>query len=102
MDFDPDHLVRNPFAIGGLGGLVSLKFAPGATLLERAFNVSCGALLAGFLASAVAEYLSLRTDSMQGAVAFLIGVFGMNLVAAAVRVIRDVKLSDLLPWLRKE
>jgi CBS-domain-containing membrane protein len=101
FDFDPKEFIHNPFAVGGLGSIVSLKFAPGATWLERAFNVLCGVLMAGFLAVALAEFFSLTSEAMRGAIAFLIGVFGMNLVATVVVWIREMKLSDVVPWFRR-
>lgn len=56
MDFDPDRLAfLKPFAVGAAGGLVSLRYAPGLSYKERAFNLLCGALLAGFLTDAIAE-----------------------------------------------
>lgn len=33
MNFDADHILVSPFTIGGLGSLVALKFAPGASLV---------------------------------------------------------------------
>lgn len=103
MDFDPDRLaLLKPFALGAAGSLVSLRFAPGLTRRERAFNLLCGALMAGFLTDAVVELLGLRSPALWGATAFLVGVFGMNVLATTNAWLRELKLSDVLPWLRKE
>lgn len=103
MDFDLDRLAfLKPFAVGAAGGLVSLRYAPGLSRKERAFNLLCGALLAGFLTDAIFELFSLRSQAMWGAIAFLVGVFGMNVLATANTWLRELKLSDVLPWFRKE
>lgn len=103
VDFDPDRLAfLKPFAVGAAGGLVSLRYAPGLSRKERAFNLLCGTLLAGFLTDAIIELFGLRSPAMWGAIAFLVGVFGMNVLAAVNGWLRELKLSDVLPWFRKE
>lgn len=100
-NFDPDKLLSSPFVIGAAGAIVALKGAPGKSWLERIFNAGCGALLAGFLSAAIAEWLGLRTPEMRSAIAFVVGLFGMNLVASCNVWLTETKFTDLLPWLRK-
>lgn len=101
MDFDPDRIVRSPWAAGAIGAVVALRGAPGETWLGRAFNVFCGVAIAGYMAEAVAEFFGLTSQGMQSATAFLLGLFGMNLTAALVLTIRETRLSDVLPWRRR-
>lgn len=46
FDLDPDRFAfLKPFALGAAGSLVSLRYAPGLSHKERAFNLLCGAPL---------------------------------------------------------
>ena len=100
-EIDPDKLSSSPFVIGLAGAVVALKGAPGKSWGERIFNASCGALLAGFLSAAIAEWLGLRTNETKSAVAFVVGLFGMNMVASVNVWLSEAKLSDVIPWIRK-
>lgn len=102
VDLDPEKIVRSPFLIGAVGALVALRGAPGETWPTRIFNVLCGGLIAGFVSPAVAEWFSLTSPAMQGAMAFASGLFGMNFVATAVAWIKQIQLSDVLPWVRRK
>lgn len=98
MDIDPQHIFRNPWVAGAAGAIVALRGAPGETWRQRIFNIACGTLLAGYLSDGVSEFFGLTTIGMQSAGAFLLGLFGMNLIAAIVLAIQNTKLSDLMPW----
>lgn len=102
MDLDPERLARSPFLIGALGALVALRGAPGESWPTRALSVLSGALIAGFVSPALAEWFSLTTPAMQGALSFASGLFGMNFIAAAVAWIKQLQLSDILPWVRRK
>jgi hypothetical protein len=93
MDIDP---LKSPFVPGALGALVALKGAPGASWGERIINVGCGALIAGFVAPAAAEWFGLASPEMRSAIAFMLGLFGMSLVAAITESIRSGTLTELL------
>lgn len=101
-EIDPAKVVSSPFVIGLAGAIVALKGAPGKNWGERCFNAGCGALLAGFLSAAIAEWLGLRTNETRSAVAFVVGLFGMNLVASINAWLRQAKLSDVVPWIRRD
>lgn len=104
MDIDPekiDKVLNNPFFIGGVGSFIALRWSPGLTWLERLFNFGCGLAIAGFLAEPSTEILKLTSPAMLAGTAFLLGVFGMNLMAAINTWIREAKLSDLLPWVKR-
>jgi len=103
MDLDPDRLIRpiGPFAIGAAGAIVSLKFAPGSSWQERLTNISAGALLAGFASPALCHYFSMDTAEMTNAMAFTVGLFGMNFVASAWVWVKNMQPSDFFPWVRR-
>lgn len=101
MSLETDQLQRaatSPFAVGLLGSIIALRSTPGTTWAERITNVISGALMAGFLSPAIAEYFGLTSHAMQGATAFVVGLFGLNITATLFDWIRTMKLADLLPW----
>lgn len=101
-DFDPERWVQSHFAAGALGALVGLKFAPGATWAERAFNVGAGSLCAGFFAPALAEWLKVPSPGMHSALSFAVGMFGISLAAAIAQALKDTKLADIISgWLSR-
>jgi len=102
MDIDPERIVRSPFLVGALGGLVALRVAPGESWAVRAVNVISGSLMAGFISPAACEFFALTSPAMQGAMSFAVGLFGMNIASAAVIWIKAVQLSDVLPWVRRK
>lgn len=102
MNLDGDHILGSPFTIGGLGSLVALKFAPGATWWERATNVGSGMLVAGYGAPALVEWLQFKSQGLGNAAAFIIGLLGMSLIAAVFQGIRDLRLADIISgWLAR-
>lgn len=100
MDIDPEKLWRSPFLVGALGALVALHGTPGASWPTRLINVVSGALIAGFGGPALCEFFSLSSPSMQGAMAFAAGLFGMNVVAMVGGWTKTLQLSDFLPWVK--
>lgn len=68
--------------VGGLAGaLVSLKFIPGTTLWKRAINVAGGMMVAGFLTPLAQSFFTLK-DQVSAGIAFLIGMYGMQIADA--------------------
>lgn len=102
MDLDPEKIVRSPFLVGAIGAAIASRSAPGEKWPTRLFNVLSGALFAGFVSPGLAEWFSLTSPAMQGAMAFASGLFGMNFVATAVAWIKQLQLSDVLPWVRRK
>jgi len=96
MNFDFDKLTSNPFAIGFVGALLGLKFAPGLTWAERLFNVVFGVTSAGALAPFGVVMLKLDSDVGLSALAFLLGLFGMNLAGTISQAIKDAKPIEML------
>lgn len=102
FDFDSDRWLNSHFAVGALGSLVGLKFAPGTTFAARAFNVVAGTLCAGFFAPALAEWMHVTSAGMHSALSFAVGMFGISLAAAVAQAIREMKLGDIISgWLSR-
>lgn len=103
MDLDPQKIVTHPLTAGLGGALVGLRFAPGATILERSLNVLSGAACAGWLAPAAVTLFDLTSKSAEAAMAFLIGMFGLSIAAAAMEVVRTIKLSEIVSgWISRK
>lgn len=103
IDLDPDSankVAKSPFVAGFLGALIALRGVPGASWKERIANTLSGSIMAGFLSPAASEYFGLATSSMQSAMAFAIGLFGLNLMASILTFIKNAKLEDYIPWKR--
>ena len=104
FDFDPERWLHNNFAVGALGALITaVKFTPGATWLERGFNVVAGSLAAGFITPALTEWLQMATPAYASGAAFLLGLVGMSLAAALLRAIKETPLGQILAgWLSRK
>lgn len=104
MDFDPDNIVRSPFVVGAVGALITaVKFTPGASWGERAFNVLAGSAAAGFITPALIEWLNMKSPAYASGAAFLFGLVGMSLAAALLQGIKDTPLGQILTgWLSRK
>lgn len=104
VDFDPDRIVRSPFTIGAIGALITaVKFTPGASWGERAFNVLAGSAAAGFITPALVEWLNMKSPVYASGAAFLFGLVGMSLAAALLQAIKDTPLGQILTsWLSRK
>jgi hypothetical protein len=96
MDLDFDKIVKNPWAAGAFGSVVALKFAPGISWWERAFNVLCGSLCAGFFGPALIEFFAVNRHGLEAAISFGVGMFGLSMAAALMQAIRELKLAEIL------
>ena len=96
-DISPE-LVKSPWVAGAFGAIVALRGVPGITWGERLFNAFSGLMIAGYISPAAADYLGLEGANVQGATAFLFGLFGLNLVAGIVEAIRTTDFRAVMPW----
>lgn len=102
MDFEPQKIASHPLTAGALGALVGLRYAPGLSWFERVANVATGTVFAGYVAPAAGEVFKLSTVSMQSALAFAIGMFGMSVAAAVMQGLRDIKLGEIMTgWISR-
>ncbi len=100
LDVDWDALSRSHFWVGVAGSVVALRFAPGASWLERAFNVAAGGLCAKFVTPGLAEWLHWTSPGSNSLLAFGIGLFGLAIAAALTEGIRATRMADVISgWL---
>jgi hypothetical protein len=106
-------VIKSPFVPSFFGAYISLKFVPGLTFFERAFNLSSGCLLGGYLAPGIADWFGLESQRVVAVVAVLVGLFGLNLTDAVMQWIKiftatvadwlsKLSISDFIPWWRKK
>ena len=69
---------------GVLGALISLKFIDGLNAYQRGTTVIAGAFAAAYSSPIVLETMDLK-PTLEGGVAFLIGLFGMSLAGAIIK-----------------
>lgn len=57
MGFDIERIARSPFTVGAVGALITaVKFTPGASWGERAFNVLAGSSSLGITSGRFSIY----------------------------------------------
>lgn len=93
------YIVGHPAVAGLMGAVVGLKFAPGATWKERAFNMFCGVALAWNLAVPIVEYFDLPVEKFSGAIGFMLGLAGMHIISAAMERVSTDGLKGLVTWI---
>jgi len=99
-DIDPEHALRSHFFAGAAGSAVALRFAPGASWLERVANVASGSVVAGICSPALVEWFHVSSPGIGYAIAFGVGMFGLSLAAAIIQAIRELELSKIIAgWL---
>lgn len=89
------HVLR-PETTGLIGSVLGFVNAPGQNWRERLFNFGSGLGAAWFLAPAVEDYFELSSRNQRMAVAFVIGLVGMNLVAKVIEHVKKTPLFSLL------
>lgn len=100
MDIDWGKAVqaisRNPFVIGALGALLALKFIPGATKAEKAWNLAGGSITAGFATPALAEWLGWTSPGVISFANLILGFTSMTLMAELLLALKAIKWSEIL------
>jgi hypothetical protein len=91
-----DAHVMRPETTGLIGSALGVVNAPGAGWRERLFNFGSGLGAAWFLAPAIEDYFELSSRNQRMAVAFVIGLVGMNLVAKVIEHVKKTPLFALL------
>jgi len=78
------------------GALASLPFHPTVdTMLKRAFCVAMAAVGASYVTPLAASYFALDDGKLAG-LGFLVGLFGLSFVQAAMTAIRNADLWGLV------
>lgn len=97
MDFDPERIARSPFVVGLIGSLVTaVKFTPGASWKEKVVNTLAGMLVAGYTTPVLIEWLHMTSTGYANGAAFVVGLLGMSLVAAAIDWLKSGKLGEIV------
>jgi LytS/YehU family sensor histidine kinase len=95
-DIKAGDVLANPFVAGAAGSLLGIKSMSGATWGERFLHLIIGAVCAGYVGPAVAEWLRMESPSMRSAFAFGVGAFGISIYMAAIEAIKRVQWADIL------
>ena len=84
---------------GAIGAFISLKFFEGLGVLEKWGTVLGGWGLASFGTGYAVEAMELKSVAAETFYALLIGLFGMSIVAAFIKVIRNTDWSEIVKGL---
>lgn len=103
MDIDPQKIIVHPYVPGAVGAAIGLKFSPGNSWVERATNVASGWACSLFITPIVVEFFKIRTQGFTYGLSFLIGLFGLSIMAAMFDGLRQVKFGEIITgWLSKK
>lgn len=80
---------------GAFGAIISLRFFPGLNVWEKASTFLGGVGIAIYGAVPLVEWLELK-ESAEVGFALILGLFGMAVVAAVIKVIRDTDWSSIV------
>ena len=98
LEFDPDKaasIISHPLVASPLGALVSLKFVPGTTILDKLINFASGASISWFGAPFLADWFSLSKPSSIGFLSFMSGMVGLIVVSMCIETFRNIKWVDI-------
>ena len=85
--------VSAPEAFGAfLGAVVSLKFIDGLNVWQRITTVICGTAIA-YHSSQITMSVFALSPKIDGAVSFLIGLFGMSLAGAVMNALPGIVIA---------
>ncbi len=95
-------LISSPFFAGAVGALVSLRFTEGVGWWRRVTTLVCGALIAGYFAQPLGDWLKLSKASDVLGLAFALGLLGLSVISAAMRAIGELKLAEIVSgWISR-
>lgn len=81
---------------GAVGSFISMRFFEGLGLAERWSTVLCGWGLASFSAAPITGFFELKGAASETGIALFVGMFGMSIAAAVIRVIRETNWTELV------
>lgn len=89
--------LKPSFLAGVFGAVVSLRFVPDMkTTGQRLSMVLSGALVAGYTAPLTVALFEVKGQGAEASLSFLIGLFGMSLAAAVIKMINDGAFGELV------
>lgn len=86
-----DHLVQSPFIIGFAGALTSMMAGRKVPLGRKLAMGAAGTMSAGFISPAVCVWLGIETPEYRSAMAFAIGMIGLQVTGGIIRLGEDIK-----------
>lgn len=87
-------------AAGFFGAMISLRFIEGLGTWSRMGTVVGGTVTAAYCSPLAIELLSL-SSKLEGAIAFLLGLFGMSIAGAAIKAIPEWVEAARQKWAGK-
>ena len=81
---------------GAVGAFISLRFFEGLSTGERWLTFMGGWGTAAYTTGILHEYLELKSIASETGIALLIGLFGMSIVAAIIKVIRETNWTSIV------
>ena len=81
---------------GALGALISLKFFDNLSTWERWVTFGGGLGLATGLTESVFAWLELTNMKLEAGLAVVIGLFGMSIVSALIKTVRETNWSSIV------
>lgn len=82
--------------------MVAASMMTGEPVKARLVKVACGMLVAGYVTPLVASFTGVSSAPAVGALAFLLGLFGLALVAQLMRAIGELRASEALQsWITR-
>lgn len=90
------HLLVTPEGAGAIGSIVSLRWAPGDSILVRLTSVAGGMAFAIFVVPFLVEYMEIKSARAPLAFAFIGGLIGMNILSKAWLFAQSIDFRELL------
>lgn len=81
---------------GAIGAFISLRFFEGLTTAERWLTFAGGWAMAAYLTGLAHEYAELKSTTTETGIALLLGMFGMSIAAALIKLIRSVDWGGII------
>lgn len=95
MKIEFGDLVAHGIAVSA-GAALSLRALPGATLAQRACNLSAGIAIAVFCGAALIEHWQIASLRLALLISFVLGATGL---VAFDALIEAIKKTDLVAWI---
>ena len=86
---------------GFIGGVLALRFFEGLTPTGKAWTVAGGMAMAYFVTHPVIDFFVLKPH-YEGAVGFVVGLFGMSIAAALFSAVKQIELARIVAsWIER-
>lgn len=88
---------------GLVGSLVALRWLPAdATRFDRFIGAIGGFAAAANVGPMIAEFAGVHSQSIEGGIAFIVGLFGMAIAGELMVGLREIRIGQIVgSWIRK-